>query len=138
MPATAPTDRPVNEFVMRFLGPTTSLAGALVRPHDVEVLAAAVPGAVEAEVGSLRRVGFEARLVAHVPGSGDVDVLGSRSDPALRDLRPGDRVWLRAVGPVVEAAPSAPSVDASDDVTPGEPVGVAASSGAPVRGGVPA
>jgi sulfate transport system ATP-binding protein len=137
-------DRPANEFVMRFLGPTTSLDGRLVRPHDVEVLGAAEPGAVAAEVGSLRRVGFEARLDARVAGSGDVvEVLGSRSDPALRDLRAGDRVWLRAVGPTVAAASAprsgtggAPEPDPSPAAD--APADVAASSGASVRGGVPA
>jgi sulfate transport system ATP-binding protein len=132
-------DRPVNEFVMRFLGPTTSLGGLLVRPHDVEVLTAPADGAVAGVVESLRRVGFEARLEARADDGSVVEVLGSRSDPALRELRPGDRVWLRAVGPALTIAPDAaavvgePSVEGDADGTD-----VAASSRATVRGGVPA
>jgi sulfate transport system ATP-binding protein len=138
-------DHPANEFVMRFLGPTTSLDGRLVRPHDVEVLRSAEPGSVPAEVASLQRVGFEARLVARVAhragadGAHDVvDVLGSRSDPALRDLRPGDRVWLRTVGPGVDGVPAVVSAVAGEPVATGVGEDVAASSGASVRGGVPA
>ena len=33
-------DHPANDFVMGFLGPVTTLGGALVRPHDLELLAA--------------------------------------------------------------------------------------------------
>ena len=37
-------DQPANDFVMSFLGPVTQLNGRLVRPHDLELLAAADDG----------------------------------------------------------------------------------------------
>src|SRR4029077_14807780 len=43
-------DKPVNDFVMGFLGPVTTFEGRLVRPHDLEMLNAPRPGAVSAEV----------------------------------------------------------------------------------------
>ncbi|MBA8792626.1 sulfate transport system ATP-binding protein [Friedmanniella endophytica] len=54
-------DRPANEFVMEFLGPTTRLDGRLLRPHDIDVFADAAPGTVPAVVQRLQRVGFEVR-----------------------------------------------------------------------------
>src|SRR6187455_1688279 len=39
-------DKPANDFVMRFLGETTDLAGRTVRPHDIDV--AMQPGALGA------------------------------------------------------------------------------------------
>src|SRR5690554_1088578 len=56
-------DTPANEFVMRFLGPTTMLAGEIVRPHDIDVFGLAVKDAVRAEVIEVQRVGHEVRLV---------------------------------------------------------------------------
>ena len=41
------------DFVMSFLGPVTSLGGDLVRPHDLELLDAARPGAT---AGTIERV----------------------------------------------------------------------------------
>jgi sulfate transport system ATP-binding protein len=55
-------DRPANPFVMRFLGPVTTLDGQLVRPHDLDLFAAAAPGAREATVQRTQRVGHEVRI----------------------------------------------------------------------------
>ncbi|TDT29122.1 sulfate/molybdate ABC transporter ATP-binding protein [Naumannella halotolerans] len=54
-------DSPATEFVLNFLGPVTSIAGRSVRPHDIEVLTAPVPGAVEGTLRRITRVGFEVR-----------------------------------------------------------------------------
>jgi sulfate transport system ATP-binding protein len=55
-------DRPANPFVMRFLGPVTTLDGNLVRPHDLDLFPAAAPGAREATVQRTQRVGHEVRI----------------------------------------------------------------------------
>jgi sulfate/thiosulfate transport system ATP-binding protein len=55
-------DRPANPFVMRFLGPVTTLDGRLVRPHDLDLFSAAAPGAREATVERTQRVGHEVRI----------------------------------------------------------------------------
>jgi sulfate transport system ATP-binding protein len=55
-------DRPANPFVMRFLGPVTTLDGNLVRPHDLDLFPVAAPGAREATVQRTQRVGHEVRI----------------------------------------------------------------------------
>ena len=52
-------DRPVNDFVMNFIGPVTRLDGRLVRPHDVQLLVAPTGPADEAVVERIVRLGFE-------------------------------------------------------------------------------
>lgn len=94
-------DDPANEFVMSFLGPTTRLGGELIRPHDIEVGSTADvagPGAVEAKVDRLLRIGFEVRVDAVRPVAGGADevttVQLTRKEAGHLDLREGDTVWL--------------------------------------------
>jgi sulfate transport system ATP-binding protein len=87
-------DRPANDFVMGFLGPVTTLAGRLVRPHDIEVHRHRQVGAVPARVLRVDRLGFEFRL--HLQAGDDQPwvQLAPREVHALA-LHPGDQVWLR-------------------------------------------
>src|ERR1700712_1924994 len=62
-------DAPANDFVMSFLGPATRLDGELVRPHDVELLATAQPGAIQAHITRIVRLGFEVRVEVALDGS---------------------------------------------------------------------
>ena len=55
-------DRPASEFVMSFLGPVTTLAGQLIRPHDLDVRTEPFPDAYAGRIADLNRVGFEVRL----------------------------------------------------------------------------
>src|SRR4051812_26365049 len=55
-------DAPANDFVMNFIGPVTRLDGELVRPHDVQILVDAAPGADQAVVERIVRLGFEVRV----------------------------------------------------------------------------
>jgi sulfate/thiosulfate transport system ATP-binding protein len=86
-------DKPVNDFVMSFLGPVTTLEGRLVRPHDIEIFTTAVPDAVPAEVTRLQRVGFEVRAEMNT-GSGTWVQLTRGQSESLR-LTEGSSVWLR-------------------------------------------
>jgi sulfate transport system ATP-binding protein len=99
-------DEPANDFVMGFLGPVTRLRGALIRPHDIDVLTSGAAGssAVAGEVTRMLRVGFEVRLTVR-PGSpsslapgeeDDVTVVLTRSHARELDLDVGSRVWLTA------------------------------------------
>jgi len=89
-------DTPANEFVMRFLGPTTVFDGHVVRPHDLDVFSIAVRDAVRAEVTEVQRVGHEARLGAVVRGaSGITTVSLTRAHLADLEVGVGDTVWLR-------------------------------------------
>ncbi|MBB5868825.1 sulfate transport system ATP-binding protein [Allocatelliglobosispora scoriae] len=56
-------DRPANDFVMRFLGPTTQLGDRLVRPHDLHIhTGAATADDVTGRVTRITRIGFEIRV----------------------------------------------------------------------------
>ena len=93
-------DRPVNPFVMRFLGPVTTLDGQLVRPHDLDLFPVAAPGAREATVQRTQRVGHEVRIDLQVGDQplwvqltrGQADSLGLEADaPARLWVRPAVR-----------------------------------------------
>lgn len=87
-------DKPANDFVMAFLGPTTRLDGQLVRPHDIAVHVTPVDSGVPAQVTRLHRIGHEVRVElscgADTPWAqltrGESDHLG---------LREGSKVWLQ-------------------------------------------
>jgi len=98
-------DRPANEFVMGFLGPVTRLAGRPVRPHDIEVARQPQPAGTPAALVRLVRLGFEVRAEFRTD-QGDTSVQLTRGQADSLDLRPGDRVWLRAVGEPAELAPA--------------------------------
>jgi sulfate transport system ATP-binding protein len=87
-------DHPANDFVMGFLGPVTQLAGHLVRPHDIEVLTAPGPGAVQAQVARLVRIGFEVRAELRA-GAEEPWVQLTRGQADALGLRPQATVWLR-------------------------------------------
>ncbi len=89
-------DHPANDFVMSFLGPVTKLAGALVRPHDLELASAPGPGTNEATVVRVVRLGFEVR----------VELLVDRRDVWAQTTRDvADRLDLQA-GRVVHVKPN--------------------------------
>jgi sulfate transport system ATP-binding protein len=87
-------DKPAGEFVMRFLGPVTTLGGVAVRPHDIEVFASPIDGAVPGTVARLHRVGFEVRVDVTTATERPVVRLTRGQADALR-LEPGSPVWLR-------------------------------------------
>jgi sulfate transport system ATP-binding protein len=90
-------DKPQNEFVMSFLGPVTTLAGRLVRPHDIEVFATAVPDSIESEVVRMQRVGFEVRVETRASGQPEAAtswVQLTRGQAEQLELVEGARIWL--------------------------------------------
>ena len=89
-------DQPVNDFVMDFLGPVTTLGGLAVRPHDIEIITSQQPGSVPATVVRLVRLGFEVRVDAVADGD-DVWIQISRGEADRLDLAPGSAVFLRPV-----------------------------------------
>jgi sulfate/thiosulfate transport system ATP-binding protein len=88
-------DKPASDFVMRFLGPVTTLHGRLVRPHDIEVFGAAVEGAVRAQVARLQRVGFEVRIELDLDGQSPWVQL-TRGQAESLELVAGRYVWVRS------------------------------------------
>jgi sulfate/thiosulfate transport system ATP-binding protein len=93
-------DRPASEFVMSFLGPVTTLAGQLIRPHDLDVRTEPLPDAYAGRIADLTRVGFEVRLdivLDNVQQPTPVHVTQTRAEAAAKRLAVGDRVWLKPV-----------------------------------------
>ncbi|MFC7620488.1 sulfate/molybdate ABC transporter ATP-binding protein [Microlunatus sp. GCM10028923] len=106
-------DRPANPFVMSFLGPVTTLAGRLVRPHDLELSTERLDGGVPGRVTRYTRVGFEVRLEVAL-GSGGADpvtVFLTRAEASGHRVETGTDVWLRHV-------PGAPSLPVDGAVVP--------------------
>lgn len=86
-------DHPASEFVLRFLGPSTSLNGKSVRPHDLELVdvATGTPG----EVTELTNLGFEMRIAVHLDSGEAVWIQRSRAEHDVASLRVGDRVGVQ-------------------------------------------
>ena len=86
-------EQPASEFVMSFLGPVTKIGGELVRPHDLELLARQEPGAREAVVERVTRLGFEVRVDLVVDGA-EAWAQVTRGTAEHLDLKPDDHVWV--------------------------------------------
>jgi len=89
-------DKPVNDFVMSFLGPVTTLGGRLVRPHDIEIFTEQHPDSARAEIVRLQRVGFEVRAEARTGDGAESLAQLTRGQAEALQLSTGDTVWLRA------------------------------------------
>ncbi|RNM16650.1 sulfate/molybdate ABC transporter ATP-binding protein [Nocardioides pocheonensis] len=103
-------DAPANDFVMRFLGPTTEINGVLHRPHDIEVFThPGIAGSIPARVVRELRVGFEVRLTVELLDAAheEITVTVTRAHHRSLGLRPDLDVWLApthgAVVPVMES-----------------------------------
>ena len=90
-------DKPANDFVMEFLGPVTRLGGRTVRPHDLELFAVHVEGAVPAQINRLHRIGFEVRAELQAGDETPWAQL-TRGQAESLELAEGSRVWVRAAG----------------------------------------
>jgi sulfate transport system ATP-binding protein len=89
-------ERPANEFVMTFVGPTTRIDGTYARPHDLELVEAGEPGAVRADVLRVVHLGFEVRVELETEGGEDLTVQLTRDEAEALALDVGDGVCVRA------------------------------------------
>jgi len=96
-------DRPVNDFVMNFIGPVTRLDGRLVRPHDVQLQVAPTGPADEAVVERIVRLGFEVRVQLVLADGQPVAAQLPRTEAEELELREGDIVHVRATRPASPA-----------------------------------
>jgi sulfate transport system ATP-binding protein len=88
-------ERPANDFVMRFIGPVSEIAGRWIRPHDVEILLEPGEGTSEAMIDRILHLGFEVRVELSL-GEGDSTwVQTTRSQAEELELSEGQIVWLR-------------------------------------------
>ncbi|WP_243056343.1 sulfate/molybdate ABC transporter ATP-binding protein [Nocardioides sp. SR21] len=91
-------DEPANDFVMGFLGETTRLNGALVRPHDIHIsLSPQLAGASEGVVSRVLRVGFEVRITVLTDDGEEVGVILTRTHARQLGVEEGVRVWVTPV-----------------------------------------
>lgn len=102
-------DEPVNDFVLTFVGPATSIRGEYVRPHDLSVSRVPAPGSHRATVLRVVHLGFEVRVELRLDpeltgtdrNGTDEDDIGlfawaqlDRDSARLLDLSPGDPVHV--------------------------------------------
>jgi sulfate transport system ATP-binding protein len=87
-------DHPATPFVMRFLGPVTTVDGRLVRPHDLHVGAESWPGSVPVEVTRVASLGFEVRVEARAADGSEVWAQLTRVQAGELDLGPGNTVHI--------------------------------------------
>ncbi len=90
-------DKPANDFVMSFLGPTTLIDGVLHRPHDIEVYThPGVAGSLPARIVRELRVGFEVRLTIELLDAAheEIQVTVTRATQRSLGLRDGIDVWI--------------------------------------------
>ncbi len=88
-------DRPENEFVMRFVGDANEVAGVLVRPHDVELLAESSNGALEAMIVRVTMLGRDARVELHDVDGAEILAVLTRDRFEELGLWRGQTVWVR-------------------------------------------
>lgn len=76
----------------------TTLDGALIRPHDIEVSWTPVgPDSVEGTVARVLRIGFEVRLTVLTDGGEVVTVEMTRTHARRLGVEEGSTVFLSAV-----------------------------------------
>lgn len=92
-------DRPANDFVMTFLGPTTRLGGTLTRPHDIEILHDRIDGTHEGMVERTVDLGFTNRVEVALTDGTTATVQVTRAEAHALDIAPGDVVFLRSLAP---------------------------------------
>jgi sulfate transport system ATP-binding protein len=100
-------EQPANDFVMSFLGPVTRLNGRLVRPHDIELVAATTQGSTEASIVRVVRLGFEVRVELMI-NDDELWVQVTRDTADRLKLEPGGTVHVRASEQAIR--PAVPSI----------------------------
>jgi sulfate/thiosulfate transport system ATP-binding protein len=113
-------DHPASEFVLRFLGPSTTLDGELVRPHDLDVVASG--SGTAATITAITMLGFEIRVSLLLGDGQEVWAQMSRADYERLGVGVGSEVGLlRRTGaastPVATTAP-APGADGASVLAP--------------------
>ena len=91
-------DKPVNRFVMSFLGPVSQVGGELVRPHDIAIATEPSDGSRPATVRRVVHLGFEVRVDLLVEGKEDFTAQVTRNEADQLGLEEGVAVWVRTTG----------------------------------------
>ncbi len=96
-------EHPSNEFVMSFVGPVNRLGDALLRPHDIQIMAHPDGSTVEALVRRVVHLGFEVRVELTLPDGRDVWAQVTRETAAELELEEGQILAARLPVPRVFA-----------------------------------
>jgi sulfate transport system ATP-binding protein len=97
-------EKPATPFVMEFVGPVTKLGERTVRPHDLQIVQEAEPGALEAMVERIVYLGFEVRAELLPTDGPALSVQMTRAEADELELVAGDIVWVGAERPAVRNA----------------------------------
>jgi sulfate/thiosulfate transport system ATP-binding protein len=99
-------ESPRNSFVMSFIGPVNRLGDALLRPHDIHILAdgETEAGAIEALVRRVVHLGFEVRVELTLPDGRYVWAQVTRESAAELELEQGQILSVRLPTPQTFAA----------------------------------
>jgi sulfate/thiosulfate transport system ATP-binding protein len=96
-------EHPSNEFVMSFIGPVNRLGDALLRPHDIQIMAHPDGSTVEALVRRVVHLGFEVRVELTLPDGRDIWAQVTRETAAELELEEGQILAARLPKPRVFA-----------------------------------
>jgi sulfate transport system ATP-binding protein len=88
-------ENPVNEFVMTFVGPTTRMGAAFVRPHDIELRAESNGVTSAATVERLVHLGFEVRVELEREDGAKLSAQVTRDVADELGLEPGSAIFVR-------------------------------------------
>jgi len=88
-------ENPVNEFVMTFVGPTTRMGEAFVRPHDIELRAESNGVTSPATVERLVHLGFEVRVELEREDGEKLSAQVTREVADELGLEPGSAIFVR-------------------------------------------
>ncbi len=125
-------DRPVNEFVMGFVGEVNRLGGRLVRPHDLEIHPVATADTVEADIDRVVRLGFSGRVELTTVDEGhEIWAQLTRSELETLNLAKGQRVYVQPRPDAVTKEDTGALEGAFSEATPASPTPT------PVRPGLP-
>jgi sulfate transport system ATP-binding protein len=104
-------EHPVNGFVMSFVGPVSNIDGALVRPHDLEILHSPNGTTQPAVVERLVHLGFEVRVLLRLENGEAVTAQLTRDEADGLGVGAGTAVFVRPRKEPRFAAGEAPPVD---------------------------
>jgi sulfate/thiosulfate transport system ATP-binding protein len=104
-------EHPVNSFVMSFVGPVSHIDGALVRPHDLEILHSPNGTTQPAVVERLVHLGFEVRVLLRLEDGSALTAQLTRDEADTLGFEAGTPVFVRPRKEPRFAASDAPPVD---------------------------
>jgi sulfate/thiosulfate transport system ATP-binding protein len=87
-------DEPATEFVMAFVGDAQPLGDVLVRPHDLDLSAEPVDGAIEAMIVRVTLLGRDAKVELHDTAGAEIVALMTRDEFDEGGFWRGQNVWL--------------------------------------------